>query len=414
MRNWAGNVLYSAEDVREPQSMDELQQAVAAATQARAMGSGHSFNDLIDCSETLISTRSLPLTIQVDSERAEVEVPAAATYAELGSRLHALAWALPNMGSLPHISIAGACATGTHGSGVGNGCLASAVMGLELVRADGELVTARLGDPDFPGMVVSLGSLGIVTRLWLGLMPTYDIAQDVLLDVPSSVVEQEGVALLSSAWSVSLFTTFGDPSKVDSVWRKSRVETAPDSLGTWGGRPAEGPVHPIMGLDASAATEQLGRPGPWHERLPHFRADLRPSVGDELQSEFFVPLSAIGEVWPRLVAESPTFADALQVMELRTVAEDELWLSPFHHRQTLAVHATWASDPALAVPALTELERVLAPYDPRPHWGKVFRSADAASIAASYPELPRFSELADRLDPERCFANDYVTRMGVR
>ena len=106
---------------------------------------------------------------------------------------------------------------------------------------------------------------------------------------------------------------------------------------------------------------------------------------------------------------------ALQVMEIRTIAADELWLSPFHDRPTLAVHATWVSDLARVLPALAVLEEVLAPFDPRPHWGKVYGGSwGPATFAAAYPDLPRFRELADRLDPERCFVNDYVSRLGVR
>jgi alditol oxidase len=414
MRNWAGNVTYSTADVREPRSLEELQEVVAGATRVKALGSGHSFNEIIDCPETLVSTRALPYAIEVDSERDEVVVPGSATYAELGSALHAGGWGLPNMASLPHISVAGACATGTHGSGVGNGCLASSVVGVELVGGDGTVVTARRGDPDFPGVVLSLGALGVVTRLWLELQPTYDVAQDVLLGVPSSAVTEHGIELMSSAWSVSLFTSFKDPQTLDSVWRKSRVDAGGDLDNTWGGRRADVAVHPIMGLDASAATEQLGGVGPWHERLPHFRATFTPSVGDELQSEFFVALDDLPELWPRIVAESAVFADALQVMEIRAIAADDLWLSPFHQRRTLAVHATWVSDLDRVLPALAALQAVLAPYDPRPHWGKVFRSWDADSTAAAYPDLPRFQELAGRLDPQERFVNDHLRRVGVR
>jgi len=285
---------------------------------------------------------------------------------------------------------------------------------VELVCADGTVVTGRLGDPDFAGMVLALGSLGVVTRLWLSLLPTYDVAQDVLLDVPSATIADRGVDLMSSAWSVSLFTTFADRERVDAVWRKSRADAAVPA-DDWGGRPADVPVHPIRGLDASAATEQLGRPGPWHERLPHFRAAFTPSVGDELQSEFFVPLDHLGEVWPRLVAGSASFVAALQVMEIRAIAADDLWLSPFHGRPTLAVHATWVSDFAVVAPALAALEALVAPYDPRPHWGKVYGDRwGPATVAEAYPDLPRFQRLADRLDPRRCFVNDYVSRMGVR
>lgn len=419
MRNWAGNVTYTATEVTEPRSLAELQEAVAGARRVRATGSGHSFNDVVDVvapDDLLVSTKALPGGVVVDRDAGLVEVPGSATYAELGASLHRDGWALPNTGSLPHISVAGAAATGTHGSGVANGCLASSVAAVELVRADGELETLREGDPEFPGAVLSLGSLGVVTRLWLRLQPTYDVAQDVLLDVPSDVVVERGVDLLSSAWSVSLFTRFSDPERIDSVWRKRRVGSgSDDSAETWGGRVAETAVHPIVGLDASAATEQLGVPGPWHERLPHFRAAFTPSVGDELQSEFFVPLDALGELWPQLVEASPAFDGALQVSEIRAIAPDEMWLSPFRDRPTLAVHFTWVSDLEVVRPALAAAERVLAAYDPRPHWGKVYGPQwDAGRIAAAYPELPRFRALGERLDPERCFVNGYVERLGVR
>jgi xylitol oxidase len=415
MRNWAGNIAYSTSEVRRPRSMEELQETVAGAGRVKAMGSGHSFNDVIDCTGTLVSTRGLPHAVHIDTRAAVAEVPASATYAELGPLLHRRGWALQNLGSLPHISLAGACATATHGSGVDNGCLATSVVALELVCADGSVVIGREGDPDFPGMVVALGALGVVTRLWLSLLPTYDLAQDVVLDVPSSVMSRHGIDLLSSAWSVSVFTTFRRPGSIDSVWRKSRADSpTPASTELWGGEAADVPVHPIIGLDAGAATEQLARPGPWHERLPHFRAEFKPSVGDELQSEFFVPLAHLDQVWPDLVAGSPGFADALHVMEIRTVAGDELWMSPFHDRQTLAIHATWSSDLAATLPALRALETVLAPYDPIPHWGKVFTAWDPRDLGRMYPDAARFEQLAERLDPERCFVNDYLSRLGVR
>jgi alditol oxidase len=415
MRNWAGNIGYSTADVRNPQSMDELQETVAAASRVKALGSGHSFNAVVDCTGTLISTRALPHSVQIDSAAAVAEVPAATTYAELGWQLHREGWALHNMGSLPHISVAGACATGTHGSGVDHGCLATSVVALEMVCADGSVMSFRVGDPDFSGTVLALGSLGVVTRLWLSLLPTYELAQDVLLDVPSSVVTEQGVNLLSSAWSVSIFTSFRNPLTVDAVWRKSRLDAVPlSAASSWEGRQATDPMHPITGSDASAATEQLGRPGPWHERLPHFRADFTPSAGDELQSEFFVALDRLDEVWPQLVAGSPTFRDALQVMEVRTVASDDLWLSPFHDRRTLAIHATWVSDPNQANPALRALEILLAPYEPLPHWAKVFEAWDPLDIDRKYPDASRFRLLADKLDPERRFVNDYLTRLGVR
>ncbi len=410
--NWAGNIAYATLDVRHPGSVEELQEVVAGAERVRASGSGHSFNTLVDTDRTLVSTRGLPREVVVDAAAGEAVVAAGMTYAEVAPLLHEAGWALPNTGSLPHISLGGATATGTHGSGVGNGCLATSVTGIELVTADGSLLRVREGEADFPGAVLSLGSLGVATRLWLRLEPTYDVAQDVLLDVPTTAVVEDGVALMSSAHSVSLFTTFGTPGRLDSVWRKARVDAPAE--GDWGGRPAEVAVHPIPRLAADAATPQLGVPGPWHERLPHFRADHVPSVGDELQSEFFLALEDLPRAWPVIEALSPRLAGALQVMEIRAIAADTMWLSPFRDRTSVAVHVTWVSDLDVVRPALGALEDALAPFDPRPHWAKVFTRWDRDRFAAAYPGLGDFRALADRLDPGRCFTNDFVERLGVR
>jgi xylitol oxidase len=320
------------------------------------------------------------------------------------------------MGSLPHISVAGACSTGTHGSGVGNGCLSTGIVGVELVTGTGDLVTGLAGEPDFPGMVLALGSLGVVTRLAVALEPTYDVGQEVVLDVPVRSALDRAAEILGSAYSVSLFLSFRGGARVDSVWLKHRAgdgsRTAPDDW--WGGRPAQEAVHPILGIDAGAATDQLGSSGPWHERLPHFRASFTPSVGDEIQSEFFVPLDRASEVLAAVVERSGELARAVQVMEIRAIAADDLWLSPFRDRETLAVHATWVSDLAVVRPALEVLQVLLAPFQPRPHWGKYFLGFDRDWVESTYPGVVDFRDLGTRLDPERRFVNDYVEQRGVR
>lgn len=422
MRNWAGNVTFSAADIRHPASVDELQHIVRDAAQVRAIGTGHSFNEIADTPGTIVSLRDLKPPIEVLESQSVAVVPAGATYAEVAAELHGRGWALPNLGSLPHISVGGACATGTHGSGVANGCLAADVSGVELVLADGGLVELHEGHPDFPGAVLSLGLLGVATRLWLRIEPTFDVSQEVLLDVPFAVAVERAEEILASAYSVSIFSGFGHRDTVDSVWRKHRLggaeqrfeETAAAAQATWGGSPATVDVHPLLGLDARAATEQGGRPGPWHQRLPHFRAELTPSVGDELQSEFFLPRRHAGAALLALGERAGAIASALQVFEMRTVAADDIWLSPFRGRDTVAVHATWVSDLETVRPALRELEAALEPFDPRPHWGKVFLGFDADRMADLYPAMTQFGELADRLDPDRCFVNDYARRVGVR
>ncbi|WP_341927786.1 FAD-binding protein [Nocardioides psychrotolerans] len=418
MRNWAGNVTFSTTDVRHPGSTEELQQVVAGARHVRALGTGHSFNPIADTTGTLVSTRDLGLGVEVLAGGEVAVVPGGATYAEVARALHERGLALHNMGSLPHISVAGAVSTATHGSGNTNGSLATAVVGLELVLADGSLLEVHEGDPRFAGMVVALGALGVVTRLWLRVEPAYDVRQEVVTDVHFDAAVEQVDAILASAHSVSIFSSFARPDLLDSIWRKHRVD--PDRAeaevepGPWGGQPATAAQHPLRGMDASAATEQLGRPGPWHQRLPHFRTDVTPSVGDELQSELFLPREHAAAALRVLHDRSADIAGALQVFEMRTIAADDLWLSPFHGRDTVAVHATWVSDLALVRPALAALEEAVSRFDPRPHWGKVTLGFDADRLAGLYPSLPRFRALADDLDPERCFVNDHLTRLGLR
>ena len=420
MHNWAGNIAFSTADVRRPTSVEELQDVVRAAASVRALGTGHSFNRIADTTGTLVALRDLSLPLEVVEARSVAIVPGGATYATVASALHERGWALHNLGSLPHISVAGACATGTHGSGVGNGSLCSAAVGIELVTGDGELVEVHEGHPDFPGMVLNLGALGVVTRIWLRIEPTFSVSQQVVLDVPLPAAIDHAAEILASGYSVSIFSSFDRPGTVDSVWRKHRLDADGRRTGsdagdpTWGGRPADVDVHPLRALDPSAATEQRGVPGPWHHRLPHFREQFTPSVGDELQSEFFLPRACAGAALAALAEGSRGFRHALQVFEMRTVAADDLWLSPFHQRDTVAVHATWVSDAEVVRPALAALEAILDPFDPRPHWGKVFQGFDADRLADLYPTAGRFRDLAERLDPEQCFVNDYVRQVGLR
>jgi xylitol oxidase len=414
MRNWAGNVDYSSADLRTPATVEELQELVSTSPRVRATGTRHSFSGVVDTSGVLVSTTRLGRTVEIDEARELAWVPAAATYAQVAPVLEGAGWALHNMASLPHISVAGACATGTHGSGVGNGCLASRVVGVEAVAGTGELVTGGAGDPDFGGLVLSLGSWGVTTRLAVAVEPSYTVGQEVVLDVPLTSVAREIQSILAAAYSVSLFLSFRDPAVVDSMWFKQRGTDGVPLEGLWGGRRADIQVHPIVGLDPHAATNQLGSSGPWFERLPHFKPSFTPSAGDELQSEFFVPRDAASEVLPALSGRSGEFAAALRTMEIRTIASDEMWLSPFQGRETLAVHATWTSDFDSVRPALQRLEDVLRPFEPRPHWGKVFLDFDKDWVASTYPETPKYRELAERLDPERRFVNTFVEDLGIR
>ncbi len=410
--NWAGNVVYTARDVTRPTSVAQLQEVVSQSRWVRAVGTGHSFNRIADTRGTLVSLAALPPVIEVDRAARLVQISGGLRYGDLREPLRAAGLALPNTGSLPHISVAGAIATGTHGSGVGNRVLADQVRSMTLVTADGDLVTVsgHSRPDDFVGFPISLGRLGIVVELELELVPEFDVAQTVVEDVDAEVVADDLLSVLASAYSVSVFTSWS-VSAPPQVWVKDRVGPAERWGGSplWGGRPADGPRHPLPGMPVEHATVQMGRPGPWDERLPHFRLDFVPSSGSELQSEYFVAAEHATRAWHELLRMGPTLALVLQISEVRAVAPDPLWLSPTRGEPTVAFHFTWVADAAAVNPVVSEVESRLSPFEARPHWGKVFVTG-AERLARLHPTLPRFRRLVEEFDPEHKLGNHEVDR----
>lgn len=407
--NWAGNVPFQAVRLVEPGSVDELCTLVAGSDRIRALGSGHSFSTVADTTGILVRLPSRMTPIEVDASRSTVTVPAGARYSDVVGPLQESGFALANLASLPHITVAGAVATGTHGSGDRLGNLATAVVGLEFVDGSGSVVTLHAGEPDFTGAVVSLGALGIVTRVTLRIEPSFDVAQEVRLDVPLDEIAGAWDAVFGAGYSVSAFTDYA--SGVARVWVKRRTDGT--GSGWSGGRPAVTAVHPVPSADPAACTPQLGVPGPWHERLPHFRPDLVPSAGDELQSEFFVPRPAAPAALAELRAIADRVAPVLHIAEVRTIAADELWLSPAYGRDSVGFHFTWIRDLDRVLPVVRLVESALMPLDARPHWGKVW-TVDPATVLARYPRADDFVALRRRLDPQDTFANPYTTALLAR
>jgi xylitol oxidase len=405
--NWAGNYRYRATRLHRPWSLAEVQELVAGAARVRVLGSRHSFTDLPDSAE-LLSLEGLPPEIAVDHAAGTVSFAAGLRYGQLAEALQAEGVALGNLASLPHISVAGAVATATHGSGDANGNLATAVAALELVTSSGELRTAARGDPDFDGLVVGLGALGAVTRLTLDVEPAYQVRQRVFEGLRWDALLEHFDEIMAAGDSVSVFTRWGE--QVDQVWVKSRVTDAPEPrhADLFGATPATVERHPILGLDPVNCSPQLGVPGPWWERLPHFRMGFTPSRGEELQSEYLVPREHAAAAIQALRARGDAMRAVLQVSEIRTVAADRLWLSPQYQQATIGVHFTWTTAQAAVERALVDVEAALAPFGARPHWGKVFL-ADAAAMARLYPRLPDFIRLVERLDPRGAFRNAWLT-----
>jgi alditol oxidase len=409
--NWAGNVQFCAASVRRPRTVAELQAAVAQGTRVHALGTGHSFSRIADTDGVLVSAAGLPAVTNIDSAAATVTVGAGVTYSDLAQRLHAAGWALPNLGSLPHISVAGACATGTHGSGDGNGTLATAVRALDMITADGGLMTLRrdTGGEIFRGAVVGLGALGVVTTLTLDLVEDFEVRQYVYEDLPAGQLTGHFGEIFSAAYSVSVFTNWRG-SHHHQVWLKHRAgdPAIPRAGRPWlGARPADGPRHPVPGVPPAPATQQGGVPGPWHERLPHFRPGFTPSTGAELQSEYLLPRDAAAAAFAAMAGLGDLLAPVLQICEIRTVAADVAWTSPSYHRDTVAIHLTWIFDPAAVSPVVAVVEEALTPLGARPHWGKVFATPPQA-VRALYPRWNDFRALARSLDPAGKFRNDFL------
>jgi xylitol oxidase len=405
-KNWAGNHAYRARKLHRPSTIEQVQEIIANAPDVRILGSRHSFNDIADSSE-LITLESMPLDVVVDHATNTVSFNAALKYGELVHRLNAEGVALHNLASLPHISVAGAVATATHGSGDANGNLATAVAGLELVTSAGEIIEASRGEPDFDGLVVGLGALGAVTRITLDVEPAYEVRQRVFEGLSWEAIFEHFDEVISCGYSVSVFTRWGETT--DQVWVKSRVTDEPEQVEShlFGAAAAVVDRHPILGLDASSCTPQLGRAGPWAERLPHFRMGFTPSSGEELQSEYLFPRRYAVEAIEAVRSLAEEIRPILQVSEIRAVAADQLWMSMNYGRDTVGIHFTWKPEQDAVEDVLVQLETALVPFEARPHLGKLF-NADVVAIAPLYERMSDFIRLVERLDPRGAFSNSWL------
>ncbi|MCR6712446.1 MAG: FAD-binding protein [Demequina sp.] len=409
---WAGTHTFGAARLVVARSLDEVADVVAGTTgPIRALGTRHSFHDLADTAGTLVTLVEVPPDPELDEAAHTVTVSAGTRYGVLAEWLEERGWALHNLGSLPHISVAGATQTGTHGSGVGNGNLSTAVVGLEYLDASGSIVSVHRGELDLHALAVGLGAFGIITRITLAIQPTYEVQQDVHTGISWSALLDEPDTILAAAYSVSVFTRWGEPT-LEQVWVKRRVERDPAPASGWmGGARLDVPTQ-LVGGDPNDLTEQ-GTPGPWLHRLPHFRLDGTPSNGDEIQTEYFVAREDAAEALTAVRALASRIDPLLMITELRTVAADGLWLSGAYGRDTLAIHFTWRNLPGPVAEVLPDIERALEPFAPRPHWGK-WHAFDAGRIAAAYPRLADARAVFAERDPKGRFANDHLHRLAVR
>jgi alditol oxidase len=411
--NWAGNYTYRAIQYHQPETVEQIQNLVSRSNKLKALGTRHSFNDIADSPGDLISIQHLNQILALDRERRTVTVQAGIRYGQLARWLHGEGYALHNLASLPHISVAGACATATHGSGDRLGNLATAVSALEIVTAEGEVVVlSREQDRErLEGAVVGLGGLGVVTKLTLDISPTFEMRQDVYENLPLAELEDHFDELFSIAYSVSLFTDW-QKATFNQVWLKRQI---PDRVSLelepelFGATLATSHLHPIASLSAENCTGQMGIYGPWYERLPHFRMDFTPSSGEELQSEYLVPRQHAFAALRVIDQLREYVAPLLQISEVRTIAADNLWMSPCYKQACVSIHFTWKKDWSRVKNVLPLIEDQLAAFDARPHWGKLFTMLPAR-VQSLYKKLPDFQGLLQFYDPHAKFRNVFLDK----
>ena len=411
LKNWAGNLEYGTENLYAANSLEQVRSYVERHKAFKVLGSRHCFNSIADNKHGFLSLKAMDKIVALDAEARTVTVDAGMTYGQLCPLLDAKGFALHNLASLPHISIAGACSTATHGSGEKNGNLASAVAGLEMVRADGELVKlSRESDPaTFTGAVVGLGALGVITKVTLNIQPTYKMKQYVYENMPLGQAVEHFDVIEASGYSVSLFTDWRNKN-VNEVWIKSRVEPGKEFQATtefFGGKLATKNLHPIAEISAENCTEQMGVAGPWYERLPHFKMGFTPSAGKELQSEYFVPRPHAVEAMLAVERLHEQVSPHLLITEIRAIAADDLWMSPCYKQDCVTIHFTWKQDWLAVSKLLPVIEKELAAFQARPHWGKLFTTSPAV-LKSIYGKLPEFVQLSKQFDPHGKFRNEFL------
>ena len=409
LTNWAGNLTYGTSNLLRADSVKDVQEIVKSETKFRALGTRHCFNNIADSEHQLVSVRPLNQPLMLDRKRKSVTLEAGMSYGQLSPWLEREGFALHNLASLPHISVAGACATGTHGSGVKNGNLSTAVSAMELVKANGDVVSlSREGDGEvFSGAVVHLGLLGVVTKITLSVEKNYRARQYVYQHLPMSEAYKNFDEIMSSGYSVSFFTGWKE---MDELWIKTREDQDFEASNSYfGGQLAVKNLHPIADLPAENCTDQMGVLGTWYERLPHFKMGFTPSSGKELQSEYFVDLKNAVDALKAVERLRDHIRPILFISELRTIAADNLWMSPHYKRPSLAIHFTWKPDWNGVRRVLPMIERELAPYNVRPHWGKLF-TIPSKVLQSRYEKIDEFKDLVAEYDPDKKLRNAFVDK----
>ncbi|WP_234647345.1 D-arabinono-1,4-lactone oxidase [Dyadobacter sp. CY356] len=411
LKNWAGNLEYGTTKLYQAKSTEQVSEFVKKHSKFKVLGTRHCFNKIADSKDEFISLTQADELIEISSDGKTVTVNSGLKYGQLSPVLDKKGYALHNLASLPHISVAGACATATHGSGNKNGNLSTAVSGMEIVTGTGETIklSKEKDGQKFLAAVVNLGALGVVTKVTLDIQPTFEMNQYVYQNLPFSALKDNFEAIEAKGYSVSLFTNWqsGD---IAEVWVKRKIEKGENykpEAELFGAKLATKNLHPIPELSAENCTVQMGVPGPWYERMPHFKMGFTPSSGVELQSEYFVPRKNAVEAIMAVYKLADQVGPHLLTTEIRTIAADDLWMSPCYKQDSVAIHFTWKQDWPNVSKLLPIIERELAPFNARPHWGKMFTMAPA-KLQSLYEKLPDFQNLIKEYDPQGKFRNGFL------
>nr|WP_163538403.1 D-arabinono-1,4-lactone oxidase [Gracilibacillus sp. YIM 98692] len=407
-RNWAGNYTYSTVNWHAPESVEQIQQLVKRFNHVKVVGTRHSFNSIADSSDQIMTLEKLNKVVSFKRSEQKITVEAGMKYSDLCHYLEGTGLALHNLASLPHISVAGACATATHGSGNQNGNLATVVSAMEFVNATGEVIYEE-SEEKLNALVVGLGGFGIVTKLTLDLVPEYKIRQDVYENLSLEEFQKNFHTIFSSAYSVSVFTDWSRP-VFKQVWLKRTVSDE-DMIEAesefFGAKLSTKNLHPISDHGAEHCTEQLGVSGSWHDRIPHFRMNFTPSSGKELQSEYIIPRAYTADAITAIGKLREQIAPLLLICEIRSIAADNLWMSMNYKQDSIGIHFTWKDDWEAVKQVLPKIEEQLAPFNARPHWGKLFTMAPD-QVRSLYEKLPDFQQLLREYDPDGKFRNSFL------
>jgi alditol oxidase len=413
LKNWAGNLEYSTDRLYSPGTIEQVTELVKKYPKVKVLGTRHCFNRIADSKDNFISLKQMNKVVSIDAAAKTVTIEAGMNYGQLCPYLEEKGYALHNLASLPHISVAGACTTATHGSGVKNGNLSTAVRAIEFVTADGITHTLH-HDKDgekFNAAVVGLGGIGVITKVTLAVQPTFKMRQDVYEHLPMAQLKDHFEEIVSAGYSVSLFTDW-QSDNINEVWIKSKI-TAGEPFtyagDFFGAKAATKNMHPIADLSAENCTQQMGVPGTWYERMPHFKMGFTPSSGVELQSEYFVPRKHAVEAIQAIARLGKQTGPCLFISEIRTIDADNYWMSPCYKQPSVTIHFTWKQDWPAVQKLLPVIEKELAPFHTKPHWGKLF-TMSPSHLASLYEKLPAFKQMLKQYDPTGKFMNDFLDK----